>query len=588
MCRIAGILNSSESNVSADQADAEKMISSLRHGGPDGQGIQSSQDGKATFSMALLSIVNRGNSQSGPYTNSDQNLMMTFNGEIYNYKELSEKYDIPLNEDATDAHLALALYEKKGIDFLNDLDGMFALGLYDQKQDKYFLARDRMGEKPLFYKQEKGKILFASEIKALQEITPAPFEMGEDFMALEASLAPDTTYEGVKKVPASSVLEIDAHSLKMEETEYWKLEDSRAPAQEDGDKPHLTAHKLLDENISRMRTDQASGLTLSGGLDSSILAMMIKPSVVFTVSYPGFEQYSEHKEAAEVAKKINAEHVIIRPDWKTFKKEVPNVIKQMDSPSFLGPCFSEYLIHQEAKKRGIRVMYSGIGPDEFLMGYARHILHYADAKDQLKDGSPLSEAYEPLRRMYEKNTHSGMSDAEKYAELTLRNKSSFFMRSRLVKMYKCGADAAKSMAHVDRHAVLETSLHGTDAMSSAHGIEVRSPFLSKDFVEFMYNLNTNEKYNGESKHVLRDLARHVGVPPVITEEKNKKGFSAPITQWLNGPLSHWFEKQVNQDSNFTDVDSKKDKTNASDRGAYGRETHLKLMNAFLKNDARTG
>lgn len=373
MCGISGIV--SREKLSDDsRAAVRKMNAAQTHRGPDGAGEFSADN--SFLAMRRLSVIDpRGGWQ--PLYNEDKSLALIINGEIYNYIELRERLKSAGHRFATDAdgEVILHLYEEDGANFINHLRGMFAFALYDVRRRRLILARDRMGEKPLYLFERDGEIIFASELKGLLHSGLVPFELDARAVNLyfhyQYVPEPLTAVKGVRKLDAARMLIVDVDDWRIREKEYWRMED--AP-EIDGEAPDIIREKL--EEVSRLivRSDVPVGVALSGGLDSSIVAAFAarqnKSLCAFSVGYKGRPpECDERADALDLARHLDLPFYDVELDTETIVALFPQLNYWRDDPIADVAGFGYYAVMRLARERGVPVLLQGQGGDELFWGY---------------------------------------------------------------------------------------------------------------------------------------------------------------------------------------------------------------------------
>ena len=373
MCGIAGII--SRSPLTPEHMDRVRAVNeSLRHRGPDGAGEFSAPH--LFLAMRRLSIIDL---QTGaqPLCNEDRSLALVANGEIYNFVELRRHLEAKGHRFSThsDCETVLHLYEEFGLEFVHHLRGMFALALWDSGRRRLVLARDRMGEKPLYLFERDGQLLFASEMKALLRSGLVPFDL--DPVAIDLYFhyqyvpEPRTPLQGVRKLDAAHLLTIEVDPWQISERCYWRMED--APPLE-GDPAGLIREEL--ERISEMiiRSDVPVGVALSGGLDSSAIAALAArkyPGTMhaFSVGYPGRPPSDERADAQALADHLKMPFHEVELDTTGMAATFPELVWWRDDPIADISGHGYFAVMKLAGEHGVPVMLQGQGGDELFWGY---------------------------------------------------------------------------------------------------------------------------------------------------------------------------------------------------------------------------
>jgi asparagine synthase (glutamine-hydrolysing) len=374
MCGIAGIV-SHRPIEPGEIAALGTMNDRLRHRGPDGEG--QFRDGNVALAMRRLSIIDLAGGWQ-PLYNEDRSLAIVANGEIYNYVELRKQLEARGHRLTTsgDIETILHLYEEHGLDCVKHLRGMFAFALWDSKQRRLVLARDRMGEKPLYLYESHGTLLFASEMKALLASGLVPFELDPNAVDLyfhyQYVPEPLTPLKGVRKLDAAHLLTVDTNPWRVAERCYWRMED--APPIE-GEPATLIREEL--ETVSKIviRSDVPVGVALSGGLDSSAIAALAAreyPGTMhaFSVGYPGRPDHDERADASALANHLEMPFHDIELTTDEMVKFFPELVYWRDDPIADISGFGYYAVMKIAREQGVPVVLQGQGGDELFWGYS--------------------------------------------------------------------------------------------------------------------------------------------------------------------------------------------------------------------------
>ena len=567
MCGICGIVGNSP-YARIDEALIEKMMHPIDHRGPDDRGTHVERD-IAAFGHLRLSIIDVA-AGAQPIYNEDQTKSIVFNGEIYNYLELREDLLSRGHRFATrsDTEVILHLYEDKGKDCVRDLRGMFAFAIWDSAERTLFLARDRLGIKPLYYAQRGQSFCFASEIKSLLASGLVERSLHhpsiDQYLALNYTLGPRTMLEGVMKLmPAQSLLYRDGQVML---SEYWDFN----AVEETTDSFETCFEKmgtLIEDCVrSHLMSEVPLGAFLSGGVDSSVTVALMtrltgRPVKTFTVGYEDAEDESELHYARIVASHFNSEHheFILKPG--KFMDIVSRVIWHLDEPVAEFATIPLLLLSELAKKH-VTVMLSGEGADEIFAGYPIYRIMNAVEKYRRIPGPLRRGLFDPLASLWLSGKREG-----KYLDwLTLPlerryiGNGSYFtdrMRNRLYskdfqrvldrgELYRLlddcygrvsGRDPIRRMLYLDTRTWLpEDLLIKADKMTMAAALELRVPFLDHKLVEFATSLPSHMKATAtQSKFIFKKYAE--GLIPHEIVHRKKRGFPVPVKQWLRNELS---------------------------------------------------
>lgn len=572
MCGICGIVDLNNSPpIRADELKA--MCKTIEHRGPDG--TRTMIRDSVALGHTRLSIID---TETGwqPIANEDESIFVILNGEIYNFQELRDS----LRENghkfstASDTEVIVHLYEQEGLDFINRLDGMFALAIWDEPNRRLVLARDRIGKKPLFYSERNGKLSFASETKTLTESRASTREV--DPIALASYLTygyvaePLSIFKGISKLPPAHILVYDESGLEIHR--YWELEhetdDSMSMADASSEVRRLTDHAVS----SRLISDVPLGFFLSGGLDSSIVvgaAAQASSSKLMTFSI-GFEEdsYNELGYAKTIAEHFDTDHeeFIVTSD---IVGDLESIVHYADEPFADSSMIPLYYLSRQTRQK-VTVALSGDGGDEVFGGYDRYIgLGLANKYHRIpgvfRKGviGPLSSLISEspgkrsnLRRL-KRLTYPATNTAEQWYIRWMQQFRSESHRAAFTPELTSAitedggwADhmstafarldnptSPGSAQWVDSITYLPGDLMvKADRMSMAHGLEVRSPFLDHRLMEFASTIPGEYSIDRRSgKQVLKRA--YVDLIPGEISRRPKAGFTVPVGEWINGPLS---------------------------------------------------
>ena len=534
----------------------ETMTNALAHRGPDGHGYF--LDDNVALGHRRLSIIDLGGGDQ-PIFNEDRSIAIVFNGEIYNYIELRNELIKQGHRFATasDTEVIVHLYEQKGLDCLQDLNGMFAFALWDSKRKRLFVARDRLGEKPLYYSFQNGTLSFASELKSILRARLHRHEV--DLQAVDMYLAygyvpsPRSIFSDVVKLPAAHYLTIEAGQLNVKR--YWVSEMTQRHADISEAAALEQFAGLLDDSISiRLRSDVPVGAFLSGGIDSSLIvarAATLSGAKLHTFSVGFSEQdYDELGWARKVAERYNTDHhefILKDIDGDLF----PRIVEHFDEPFADPSAFPTYYVCKEASKH-VKVTLSGDGGDELFCGYSRYnpepfekVLNFVPqpvrggifgAVDSLWPSHMAGKGW--LRRMAAKPSdrwqlNVGIFGAEDRANLwRTEHRARLNLHGNIFDVYFDGKvrDVAAQQMLADQNTYLcDDILVKVDRDSMWHGLEARVPFLDHRMVEFANGLPVDfKRRNGVQKYPLKMLLRGRVPDELITRPKSGFGCRSSI------------------------------------------------------------
>ena len=572
MCGISGIALSTRSARQLERDVVERMRDVLAHRGPDDTGIF--LDGRVGLGHRRLSIVDVAAGHQ-PMTNEDGSLQIIFNGEIYNHadfrKELEGRGHV--YQTHCDTETILHLYEEHGAACVNFLRGMFAFAIWNLKTRELFIARDRLGVKPLYYfLAEDGSLYFASEIKALFEAGAFKPEVNftalPDYLANHATSNEETLYRGVTRL-------LPGHTLtwrdgRVEIRKYWDVHFTKADQNGRSDKDTIAEWSDLFRTSVRLRlmADVPLGMFLSGGIDSSAIAavmsgMVDEPIQTFSVAFAEREA-NELAYARIVSEAFKTRHHEVTVSPEQFFQALPKLVWHEDEPLAHPSSVALYFVSELASKH-VKVVLTGEGSDELLAGYGRYrktILNLSMGNRYqsftpgiLRDAVRAGIAGLPASRVRQKLLRSFLSvpsDIERiyfdnFAVFPLSMQADLLSSATLERVGNVDPYAgvrrvlqetdAKSLLDRLLYADIKTYLHELlmkqDQMSMATSIESRVPFLDHKLVEFTCSLPEHLKLHGRTtKHILRESMK--GVLPEAILSRSKMGFPVPIGAWFRG------------------------------------------------------
>jgi asparagine synthase (glutamine-hydrolysing) len=534
VCGIVGIV----SGVPVSTAILAAMSATMRHRGPDDSGVWLSEDRKVGLGHRRLSILDLSPAGRNPMPWDGGRLQITYNGEVYNFQDLRselESFGYRFRSNS-DTEVILAAYDRWGIDCLGRLIGMFAFGLWDAGQNQLILARDRLGQKPLYYSQYNGQLVFASELKALMAHPELPRDIASDAVSMYLKYwyvpAPLTIFRHACKLPPAHYAVYKDGNLRIES--YWDpVEIASKPRTRMADEEATQRlETLLKDSVRRqMVADVPLGAFLSGGIDSSLVVALMQEQTsqqikTFTIRFEDPE-FNEADHAAAVASHLGTEHYEETCSTAQMLEIVSRLPDYFDEPFADASAIPTYLVSRVTRQR-VTVALSGDGGDELFFGYHRYHNH---AK-RLAEISPENDPVDELQQYA--HWHVSWPDAEIKALL--------------------GRVAVKSPAHesmqrklqlfpaLERPPILdlvtylpEQILTKVDRASMAASLEARAPFLDHRVVEFSLGLPLELKWrNREGKWLLRRLLYKRAPRQLV--DRPKMGFSVPLAEWFRGGL----------------------------------------------------
>lgn len=568
MCGIAGIASFSEEKI--DRDIIKRMRDVLRHRGPDDEGIYLSnlENPNSRLKVGLghrrLSIIDlEGGHQ--PMSNEDKTVWIVYNGEIYNFPELREELLKKGHQFTTnsDTEVIIHLYEEYGADCLNYLRGMFAFCIWDAKKNRLFLARDRVGQKPLFYFYKEGIFLFASEIKSILEYNLVKREVDleslDNYLTYGYTPAPRTMFKGINKLPPAHYLIHDGGSLQIER--YWNLSYKDKKSLNLAECADRLYGLLSEATKMRLISDVPLGAFLSGGVDSScIVALMsrLSPGKVKTFSIGfGERDFDELRYARFISERFNTDHkeLVVKPK---ALEVLPKLAWHYDQPFGDSSCIPTYYVSKMTRDY-VTVALNGDGGDESFGGYPRYRgIKLAQLienlpKGFLKAGYGVSRFSEYGKRFFKgliKNPDLEGAYLSWLNYFTDEDKKNLYSNNMKIILENNRADAylrdiLKSSNALDpverimngdvRSYLPEDLLVKVDIATMANSLEGRSPFLDHKVMEFAASLPLEYKLKGfRSKYILKKTFKKE-IPPSFLNRK-KKGFGIPVGDWFRNEL----------------------------------------------------
>ena len=546
MCGIAGILNGNKHS----QTVLNKMLDSIKHRGPDDWGVLCDDNNHVYLGSRRLSILDLSSKGKMPMFNADRSVAVCQNGEIYNYPQLKRElssygYTFVSNSD-TEA--ILHGYEKWGAGVFAKLQGMFAVSIYDPKQKRVFLARDRIGIKPLYYLKHKNSIYFSSEVKSFGEIEDFSLVNNLDLERIHRLLGlmffPDnnqTIIREVNKLPPAHYMEVSLPDLKIKIDRYWDLSKVQENKGITFEQATNKLHELLKETVeAHLMSDVPLGIMLSGGLDSSLISAMVKKGAqeeVLTFNARFSHKFNESEYAQKAAKHLKTTHQEIFIDFSNINKEIEKYIRYYDDLSTLdGGLITTQILCQEVKKKGVTVLLLGEGADELFGGYSWFglsqlpfsllprafqgaLYYYAISRNVTLEPTFY---YRQWPKIYQEN----------YNDDVFRNVSN-----------------TELLVQLPNHLLMKV-----DKGSMMASVEARVPYLDHKVVEYVSSLPRRYKLKGDfysmgainEKYILRQVARKY-LPQYICNRK-KRGFMLSMEDVLYSDIDKVKDYIMSEDS----------------------------------------
>lgn len=579
MCGIAGLVRLDGRAVDLEQLD--RLTDALSHRGPDGRGTFI--DRNVGIGHRRLAIIDLTDAAAQPMVSEDGNTVLSFNGEIYNFQEKRTMLEAQGRRfhSQSDTEVLLKLYEEFGTECTAHLRGMFAFAIYDRKRNHLFLARDRIGKKPIKYFMQKGVFAFASELKALRTLPECPREIDRQaihhFLTMMYVPSPQTGFRGIEKLPAGHSLTLDLATGKYTIERYWELQyetDERTtlPSWEE----HIM--QVLEESVRlRMIADVPVGAFLSGGIDSAtVVALMsrLSPHPIKTFSIGSLDPaFNELPQALLTAKAFGTDHhpIILDADIVHL---LPKLVETYEEPYADPSAIPTFLISQ-ATRGSVTVALNGDGGDENFAGYLRYpillfseqwrrmpgFLHRVLRTSTLNFHRFRNDTFSYRCKRFEETIH--LPWERRYLQYI-----SFFTEQEKRQLYRSGFAAvypetsewyamktagargrARDLLHQAMSMDLATYLPDdlmpkVDLGSMAHGLEARSPFLDHELLELTARMPTKYKLQGRTtKWILKERLLK-NLLPLEVLAKKKTGFRLPLDRWFRTDLKTFVHERL--------------------------------------------
>lgn len=570
MCGIAGILYFN--HPVPDQSVIKKMTDAMAHRGPDAH--NDFVQGRVALGHRRLSIIDLSDAANQPFTDHTGRYRIVFNGEIYNFQEVKARLvDYPFTTSG-DTEVLLAAYIKWGADCLTHFKGMFAFAIWDTAEQELFIARDRMGVKPVYYYTNNEYFLFASEIRGLLASRLIPNKINtaavREFLSYQSIGFPLSIIENIAQLDAGSCITI--RGTKVVTKKYWDITAS-VGNEPYHDKKQVLQHirNLLRDSVERrLVSDVPIGAFLSGGIDSSaVVGLMAEVSKsrpnTFTIGFSE-KEFDESEYAAQIAKKFNTNHnqVLLKPS--VFLDELTNALDAMDTPS--GDGINTYVVSKAIRQSGLTVALSGVGGDELFAGYP-FFRQYLQLKKFNKIWGAAGWARQLAAAAYSLKGSNKAGRMQQLLRAPSCSVSSFypefrriFAPSLLSKLTRLGDDPTalennllalngsfEKFPALSQVSIAEylgytqhTLLKDTDQMSMAVSLEVREPFFDHDLVTYVLGVPDTLKFPHTPKSLLVDSLQGL-LPPEIVHRR-KQGFLFPWEIWMKRELYDFCDQRL--------------------------------------------
>lgn len=541
----------------------KSVVQQLHHRGPNFSDVKTIQGNM--FGHTRLSIVDLDEEANQPMIFDD--ILIVFNGELYNYKELIEQENLSCVTQS-DTEVLIRLYQKYQENFLNKLNGMFSFCIYDIIANKFFCARDRYGKKPFFYSFKEGKFIFSSMIKPIITLlgtTPKINKIAlSQYLQYFVPLNDNTFFQDIHKLEASSYLIVQNGELLTKR--YYKINTYKKIKEETTALKDIEA-LLISSVECRIKADVEVGSLLSGGIDSSLISALYtkiscKRIHTFSIGYSDYPSYSELPYAQITAQHINSHHHALEISQKEFIDSFEDALEFLEEPHGDSAAVPLFLLSQKIKETGIKTVLSGEGSDEIFLGYdnyAKFLNYYAFEKSLSSEQTTFMDSIigalqnntkesEYLRRVIKKETLYN-SFGEIFTDI---QKKRLFKKVPHFKSETPKLDPVDWMSYIDLKVWLGQSLLSkVDKMSMANSVEVRNPFLDFNLVNYLFSVDSNIKVGNTNKYLLKQIAQKY-IPKTIIQ-RPKKGFNSPFNEWI---FNHYGDKiltlilEVNDQTGF--------------------------------------
>ena len=580
MCGILGISNQ------VDKIDIELLKSAgekQRHRGPDSQGFWVSKCCRTGLYHNRLAIIDTSINGSQPLINEEHKIAVIFNGEIYNYVELRDELRKlgHLFSTNSDTEVLAIAYVQWGETFVSRLIGMFAFAIYNYEKGTIFFARDRAGEKPLFYRKSKQGLIFSSELKSIFPFVrrrKVDIKFLNEYLENGFVAGENCLVEGVNKLPPGNRMSYNVRTGDLTIKPYWEADIQGAERGKfDLESGLVKLERLLEASIERqLRSDVPIGVLLSGGLDSSIITAIASrktsPLKTFTIGFPGYKKLDESSYAEEISKAFKTEHINLNASPEDFILYLPKLARAYDEPIIDSSMFPTYLVSGLVSNH-CKVVLGGDGGDELFAGY-KHYSRILALEQYLKifPRKLLKIMVSALKKFF-----SPKGWLERYLNIiskdfrkeTPRVGIYFSYSNRCKLLGKKGINlGGRSKLSVEEHQsndllsrltlqdfqnfLPEDILVKVDRASMANSLEVRSPLLDKEIIEFALGEVPSEfKANSKGRKILlKELGRKI--LPKNYDYQRKQGFSIPLNSWLkSGSVRDYFWQNLTMnDSTF--------------------------------------
>src|SRR5687768_2501243 len=591
MCGICGVWEYGANQGTVEPSLLVRMRNEMTHRGPDDSGELIFDDHRGGFGFRRLSIIDLSPAGHQPMHGCDEQTWLVFNGEIYNHATLRADLETRGHKYAsrTDSETILHAYEERGLDFIHDIEGDYAIAIWDARAEQLVLVRDRIGVKPLYFYHQDGRFIFASEIKAILQhpaVTPDIDEQSlYHYLTFLTTPAPSTLFRGIRKLPAGHVLTLKRDgTLNMHR--YWDaMAPANAPVATEAEHRAEILRLLRDSIRKRMMSDVPFGVFLSGGVDSSanvalMSELMSRPVETFTVGFKDAEYLNELDSARRISRQFATNHHEVIISEKEMHDFLPGLVFHQDEPIADPVCVPLYYVSKLARDSGTIVVQVGEGSDEIFSGYENYVRHLRIYENFWRHAEtlprglrralsnlsrPALEATGRKRAAIELIRRLGADEplfwggAVVYDETFKPRVLSKQMRKRMnglsslqvvepylghIERERPESDFLARMTYLELKLRLpELMLLRVDKITMATSVEARVPFLDHHLVEYALALPRSLKVQGVTgKHILKRALEEI-LPHDLLYER-KRGFGAPVREWFREGLGGWFEEHL--------------------------------------------
>jgi len=585
MCGINGFFNYSRVNLSNGEVLINQMNKAIAHRGPDDTGIWTNRNHEAYFGHQRLSILDLSSRGHQPMI-SPKGTVIVYNGEVYNYKSLKDNFADRSFFSETDTEVILYAYESHGQSCLDELNGMFAFAIWDEDKKEIFLARDRIGIKPLYYTTMNGIFAFSSEIKALLTLPWIKVELDEEalyhFLTFNKTLPPQTMFKHIHKFHPGYKMVVGKKGIKLYEP-YWEVSYTNYDSLTSQEIKDLIYSEFTRSVEARMVSDVPIGAFLSGGVDSSAVVSIMNQSSnnqvkTYSIGFDNAPEYNELDYAKQISKRLGTEHIekIVRP--QEIEDFLPKITEIYDEPLADATSIPIYFISELARKNGTTVILTGDGGDELFFGYTnwmryikfnrfynffmqlpksfkKSILHTYGLLD---NSSPI---YEIISRATKKQElfwggAGGIKESRKHSILSreyikrLHDLDSYDQIAYYSKLYEAISHNGRDRKYLDwlcffglKAIIPNYYLFRADRLGMSNSIEIRVPFLDHSFVNLALSIPSRLKVKGgEPKYILKNTLERI-LPKEILYRK-KQGFCVPLLEWSGDIIVDYLERNI--------------------------------------------